>query len=129
MRVFGPESIQVTDMKDAPGVNAARAYYYAKYPTADPTGSVTNYGASFGLTGLFDADGLLISTSPTRQFVGSYRIDIFTVNNGSSLMFVLNNNSSLQSFLYGAGPAYERTTFAPAGNIRQVYWWIEPRKK
>jgi hypothetical protein len=127
-RVFGPGSIQVTDMMDAPGVNATQDFYHNKYPTADPNGSVTNYRASFGVTGFFDNDGLLRTLSPTRQFVGSYSVDIFTVNEGKDLMFVLNNNSSFKSFAYGVGPAYERSTFAPAGNMRQTYWWTESRR-
>lgn len=127
-RVFGPGSIQVIDMMDAPGVNAARDLYYKKYPSINPNGSVTNYGASFGVTGLFDSDGLLRSLSPTRQFVGSYSVNVFTVDQGKTLMFVLNNNSSMKSFMYGVGPAYERSTLGAGGNMRQTYWWTEPRK-
>jgi hypothetical protein len=127
-RVFGPGSIQVIDMMDAPGVNDARAFFYNKNSAAIASGSygslqsVTNYGASFGLTDLFT------NSSPTQQFVGSYRVDVWPVNNGSDVMFVLNNNSSFKSFGYGVAPAWERSTFGPAGNMRQTYWWIEPRK-
>ena len=127
-RVFSRGSIQVIDMMDAPGVNAAREYYYKKYPSVNPSGSVTNYRSSFGVTGLFDNDGLLQSVSPTRQFIGSYSVDIHSVNDGKDLMFVLNNNSSFKSFGYGVAPAWERSTFGPAGNMRQTYWWTEPRK-
>jgi putative transposase len=56
--------------------------------------------------------------------------DVFTVDQGKSLMFVLNNTTSFKSFAYGAppAPAYERSTFGPAGNMRQTYWWTEPRR-
>lgn len=127
-RVFGPGSIQVVDMMDAPGINSARDFFYKKNAAALGTGlydslqPVTNYGASFGLS------DLLTTSSPTQQFVGSYRIDIWPVNNGGDLMFVLNNNSSFKSFGYGIAPAWERSTFGPAGNMRQTYWWTEPRR-
>lgn len=117
MRVFGPGSTQVTDMMDAPGVNGARDLLYKTNAT-----SVTNYKASFGLI------DFLTTSSPTQQFVGSYRVDIFTVNQGADLMFVLNNNSSFQSFGYGVTPAWDRSKFKPGGNMHQVYWWTEPRK-
>lgn len=89
--------------------------------TLDP---VTNYSARFGVI------DFLTTTSPTQQFVGSYRMDVFAVDQGKSLMFVLNNTSSFKSFAYGAppAPAYERSTFGPAGNMRQTYWWTEPRR-
>ncbi|WP_298609895.1 RHS repeat-associated core domain-containing protein [uncultured Thiobacillus sp.] len=117
-RVFGPGSIQVTDMMDAPGVNGARELLYSTNAQ-----SVTNYRASFGLI------DYLTTSSPTQQFVGSYRVDVFTVNAGADLMFVLNNNSSFKSLTYGAGPAYERSTLSPGGNMRQTYWWTEQRKQ
>jgi hypothetical protein len=117
-RVFGPGSTQVTDMMDAPGVNAARDLLYKTN-----VDSLTNYRASFGLI------DYLTTSSPTQQFVGSYRVDIFTVNQGADLMFVLNNTSSFRSFAYGVAPAWERSTFGPAGNMRQTYWWTEPRER
>jgi hypothetical protein len=127
-RVFGPASIQVTDMMDAPGVNSARDFFYDKnasnmtngqYETMEP---VTDYRATFGLTRLFS------TTSPTQQFVGSYTVNIYPTSDGSELFFLLNNNSSFKSFGYGVAPAWERGTFAPGGNMRQTYWWVEPRR-
>ncbi len=117
-RVFGPGSTQVTDMMDAPGVNAARDLLYKTNVS-----SVTNFAAKFGLI------DYLTTSSPTQQFVGSYRVDVFTVDQGKSLMFVLNNNSSFKSLSYGAGPAWERGAFiGPGGNMRQTYWWTEPKR-
>jgi hypothetical protein len=104
-------------MMDAPGVNAARDLLYKTNAQ-----SVTNYRAGFGLI------DLLTTSSPTQQFVGSYRVDVFTVNQGADLMFVLNNNSSFKSFGYGVAPAWERSTVGPGGNMRQTYWWTEPRR-
>ncbi|TAK40704.1 MAG: hypothetical protein EPO27_20580 [Betaproteobacteria bacterium] len=119
-RVFGPGSIQVIDMIDAPGVNGARELFYQKNGATgmDP---VTNYAAKFG------AGDYLTTSSPTQQFVGSYRVDVFAVNQ-SEVMFVVNNTSSFKSLTAGAGPAYERSTFGPGGNMRQTYWWTEPRR-
>ena len=50
-------------MMDAPGVNGARDFLYMKNAT-----SVTNYKAGFGLI------DYLTTSSPTQQFVGSYRV-------------------------------------------------------
>jgi RHS repeat-associated protein len=130
-RVFGPGSIQVIDMMDAPGVNDARDYFYNKYAAAMASknyaalGSVTNYQAYFGPGEFLETS---FPFSPTRHFVGSYRVNIFAINGGADLMFELNNNSSFKSFGYGQTPAWERSTFGPAGNMRQTYWWIEPRR-
>jgi RHS repeat-associated protein len=129
IRVFGPGSIQVVDMMDAPGVNSARDFFYDKNATAIASGSydslqaVTNYAASFGLTDLFT------TSSPTQHFVGSYRIDIWPVNNGSDLMFVLSNTSSFRSFAYGIAPDWSRSTFGHGGNMQQTFWWTEPRRQ
>ena len=121
VRVFGPGSIQVIDMIDAPGVNDAREIFYAKNG-ATGMEHVTNYAARFGASDYFT------TSSPTQQFVGSYRVDVFAVNQ-SQAMFVVNNTSSLKSLTAGVGPAYERSTFGPGGNMRQTYWWTEPRRQ
>ena len=104
-------------MMDAPGVNEARDLLYKTNAT-----SVTNYKGGVGLK------DYLTTSSPTQQFVGSYRVDVFTVNQGADLMFVLNNNSSFRSLGYGVTPAWERNTFGPGGNMRQTYWWTEPKR-
>lgn len=80
--------------------------------------SVTNFGAKFGLKGLFTADTMM------EQFVGIYTIDIHV--SGGMANFTLSNNSSFKSFSYGVGPAWERGSFAPMGNMRQTYSWSEP---
>jgi hypothetical protein len=108
-------------MQDAAGVNAARELFYEKNGSTGVE-PVTNYAAKFGYTDPFQ------TTAPTRQFVGSYRTDVFAVNE-SEIMFVLNNTSSFKSLTGGIGPSYERSTFGPGGNMRQTYWWTEPRRR
>lgn len=121
---FGPGSSPVAEMMNAPGVNAARKLYDKKNKNncsddcknAQP---VTNVKASFGLSGLFSA-GL----NPTRQFIGSYRVDIYPAPNCQKWI-VITNTSSFKSFAYGLGPDWSRSSYAPMGNMSQTYWWIE----
>jgi hypothetical protein len=135
MRSFGPYTDQTQDMQGAPGVEAARDFFYNKNAAALASGQydelqgVTNYRASFGLTGYL---GAYADLSPTEHFVGSYSVDI-TINYMNLLTgpryfltFTLTNNSSLQSFLYGVPVAHERSFIAPTGNMRQTYTWSEP---
>jgi hypothetical protein len=125
---FGPGTAQVQQLMGAPGVVAAREYFYAKNQDMLARGdlpnlrAVTNWRASFGLAEFAEASWPF---NATRHFVGSYRVDILPINEGSSIQFSLTNVSSFQSFAYGAGPAYERATFGPGGNLRQNYHWTE----
>ncbi|MBT9097053.1 RHS repeat protein [Methylovulum psychrotolerans] len=121
---YGPGSSPVEEMKDAPGVQAARQLYDQKNKgnmDCDCKGAVPviNFAAGFGLKGLWNA-GL----NPTQQFVGSYRIDIYP-DDGCKKTFVLSNTSSFRSFAYGIGPDWSRSTFGPMGNMSQTYSWTE----
>jgi hypothetical protein len=113
-------------MQDAPGVSEARTWFYVKNVDALISGSddlqaVTGYKSSFGLTGLLAAD------SWTRQFVGSFTINIYPNLLGTQITFVLYNNSSFQSFAEGIGPAWNRgSIITPMGNMTQYYIWTEP---
>jgi hypothetical protein len=55
------------------------------------------------------------------------RVDIYSVasEEATCLMFTLTNTSSMQSFLYGVGPAYDRSKFAFGGNMSQTYVWLD----
>ena len=120
-RDFGPGSIS-ENLEDAWRVNEARDYFYNKYK-GQPfslSQTVENYKGSFGLTGLFKA-GL----DPVEQFIGSYRLDI-SANPGGMLRFQATNTSSFESFLYGIGPNWERSSLGVMGNTRQTYTWYEP---
>lgn len=123
-RSFGPGSSPVTEMKNAPGVQAARDLFDRKNKNnsncdcgeLDP---VTNFAASFGLKGLWSA-----GFNPTQQFIGSYRVDIFSYE-GCKRLIIITNTSSFKSFGYGIAPDWSRDTFGPMGNMSQTYWWIE----
>lgn len=121
-RVFGTCSPQSQNMADAFDVNRARQLMYRKnegvpFEQWEP---VTNFSGAFGPIELVAA-----GVDPTEQFVGSYRIDIFPQPD-KTLRFELTNNTSMESFLYGAGPEYEREDFVYGGNMRQTYTWTEP---
>lgn len=123
---FGPRSDAAMDMKTSPGVERAREFFYKKnaknIAEGKPLVPVTNYSAGFGLQGAWES-----GSSPTQQFVGNFRVDINPVNrNGCNyLQFTLTNNSSMQSFLYGIGPHWERPSFGPGGDMWQTYTWEE----
>jgi RHS repeat-associated protein len=118
-RIFREGSVQVAQMRHAPGVNHARALACAK-AVAGGAPRVTNYGARFGVRGLLRA-GL----NPTRQFVGSYDVEIAPT--GKGMRFTLSNTTSFRSLLDGVGPDWERD-MAPngiMGNMRQTFTWNE----
>ena len=120
---FGPDTNQTQDLMNAPGVNGARSLYYGKNTStgADTQQAVTNYNASFGLPGLWDA-----GSNSTRQFVGKYSVDIFP-NRDGTLSFQVHNVTSLTSFLYGLWPDYLNPPGGwPGGNYEQMYYWTEP---
>ena len=122
---FGPGSSPVNEMMYAPGVMAAKRLYEQKNKDKDKCDDcknaqpVTDFKASFGLSGLFKA-GL----NPTQQFVGSYRVDIYPAPDCHKWIIVT-NTSSFKSFAYGILPDWNRSTFGPMGNMSQTYWWIE----
>jgi hypothetical protein len=121
-RTFTQCSPQVQNMADAYGVGKARDLIYEKnsgLPYEEWT-PVRNFRASFGVSGLFSA-----GIDPTEQFVGSYRVEIFPQEN-KILRFEVTNITSMESFLYGAGPAYERSGLGYGGNMGQEYIWEEP---
>jgi RHS repeat-associated protein len=124
-QAFGPGSNQVTDMMNAPGVERARDFFNQKNGRSPACGGepasqgVTNYGAGFGLSGLWNA-----GTNSTQQFVGSYTVDI-TPNPDGSYTFTLSNTTSVTSALYGVGPSWDRSSFGPFGNMSQTYSWTE----
>lgn len=110
----------VNSLKDAPAVERARDYWYAK---ADRLNSskvqVTGYAGKFGLKGLVDS-----GFSPFKQFIGSMSIDIYS--DGSYLTFKVMNKTSFKSFFYQAPvPSWNRSTMPIMGNMQQVYTWRE----
>ena len=118
-QTFGPGTSQVADMINAPGVNAARAYFRNKNQGIKNCSSLkplTRFGARFGLKGLWQAGG-----NSTQQFLGRYTVYIFPQKSSTCpcrVTILIWNNTSLQSFLYGLGPAYGRGSLpTPGGNM------------
>ena len=120
------------DMMHANGVNAARIAFYRKYlqlyyeKKFNNKASLTNFAAGFGISGFFDAGFDL-----TKQFVGDYRVDIYTSQDTKRLLFVVSDSKSMTSALYHAPTItnFERDpnqTFSPGGNTYQKYIWSEP---
>ena len=128
-RVLGPQSNQALDMRDAPGVNAAREFYKQKFSgdiassaLPDLSGkNVTNYSAKFGVREFVLAT---VDLDATEHFIGSYRVDVYG-QKGGVIRFELTNNSSFKSFAYGVLPDWERSQFSPMGNMRQAIIWTE----
>jgi RHS repeat-associated protein len=65
-RNFGPNSVQVQDMRNAPGVQKARQFFDCKNSHSGPLQDVNNYDAGFGLRGAWRA-----GPNPTQQFIGN----------------------------------------------------------
>ena len=123
-RIFGPGSIEVENMKDAPGVNEARDWTLDKIRQGihEPT---DNYAGKFGPGK--SSDPIKAGLDPTEQFVGSYRVDVIPDAEEKNLTFIVTNTTSFDSFLYGLGPDWNRNNKiqTPMGNIRQIYTWTE----
>lgn len=119
-RVFANDAA-TRAMRNAYRVNKAREFFYNKYKgQTDLDGAyVVNYKGSFGLLGLVRA-----GADPIEQYVGSCTINILC--DGQDLYFILKNNTSFESFFYGLGPDWNRSTFGPGGNMYQYYIWSEP---
>lgn len=105
-------------MRNAWKVDEARDLFYSKYEgEMDLTNAtVTEYGARFGLEGLFRA-----GVDPVEQFIGSYRIDIYARQD--MLHFHLTNQTSFESLFYGIGPDWKGGMM---GNWNQRYIFTEP---
>jgi len=113
----------VADLRDAPGVQKALDLFYFKnrgaLASSSELESVTNFGASFGLQGLWAA-GLNL----TRQFIGSYTVNVFPTGD-RTLTIVVSNVTSMKSAGYRILPSWERSWWGPFGNLTQFYWWTQ----
>jgi len=118
-RIITTERV-VNSLKDAPAVNRARDFWYAK---ADRLNSskviVTNYAGKFGLKGATSS-----GASPFKQLIGTMNINIYS--DGENLTFEIWNKTSFKSFFYQAPvPSWNRSTMPIMGNMEQVYRWKE----
>lgn len=119
-RYFYDNSEFTKAMQDAPKVQEAWGLFLDK--NADniknnkPLEALTNFGASFGLKGLYKAGGDI-----TEQFVGSYDVNIYPNEDNKSATIVITNTTSMKSFLYRLAPEYSREEFRLGGNIKQTF--------
>ena len=89
------DTVQVQNMKNAPGVQEAKEYFRKKNAGKpwNKWEKVTDYPAKFGLKGLGNA-----GFNSTRQFVGSYSVDIYSSKDGVVNIY-LTNTTILNLFL------------------------------
>jgi RHS repeat-associated protein len=131
-RVYLPHHPMTRRLTNARAVSRARAYFYKKYVTNFKNGqslkgaSVTNYGGSFGLAGLFMAGPDIV-----EQFVGTMDIEIQVDEKGENLLFMVSNTTSVTSAFYRLGTSFDRdpNQITPMGNFNQLYIWKEPVSK
>lgn len=119
-RYFYDNSELTKAMQDAPKVQEAWGLFLDK--NADniknnkPLEALTDFGASFGLKGLFEA-----GSDITEQFVGSYDVNIYPNEDNKFATIVITNTTSMKSFLYRLAPEYSREEFKLGGNIKQTF--------
>ena len=132
-RTFRQGSVQAAEMRFAPGVNGARNLLCSKFNAGNRNPDVTDYGARFGLLGPFRA-----WRNATRQFVGSYNVNIHGNGDGTATFFI-SNATTMESLLYHIPgvPSYERNAInqdlsrvgvslsLPGGNMYQTITWTE----
>jgi len=112
-------------LMNAHKVNEARNFYYNKFKGKSNLSNtqMTGYGGSFGFIGFLRA-----GIDPIEQFVGGMRISIYNTD-GKTLLFVVTNETSMNSFLYDLGPSWSRDKLKPGGTVLQTYKWTEPVKR
>jgi hypothetical protein len=91
----------------------------------DVKGQITGVGSGFGLW------GALTSFSMAEQFIGSYRLDIFTSQNGKDHLNIISDSKS-KSSLYLNLPVTDKrrneTQSGSLGTTYQFYIWKSPLK-
>jgi len=101
-RDYGPGTIEVQEMQDAPGVTKAFIFWYYKnltnFAQCHGLDGLTDYRARFGPKGAHDA-----GFNGTRQFLGGYSVDIIPVG-WDTIEIQISNVTSMKSFLADIGP-------------------------
>jgi RHS repeat-associated protein len=122
-RYLGPNTPQTRDMMNAYGVNKARQLYCQKNKNrrGKPPLPVRNAGkGSFP----YPMGPMRAGMNSTQQYVGTYSVDMYP-NPDGTVNIVLNNTTSMGSFLYGIPVDWERSSFPFFGNQHQTYYWTE----
>jgi hypothetical protein len=126
-QLYTQGSIQSYQMEQAPGIQAARNFWYNKNQIHIESEQCHNlepvyhFDVKFGLTGLVNAGG-----NATQQFVGSFTIDILPHADGSATFFA-KNITSMESLLYDLGPSWSRESvpFGIGGDMPEYITWEE----
>ena len=116
---LGPHSLATKQMEQSPGVQTAIMMFYAKNHGVTCCRNLrryTDFGYHFGVENIFQSNA-------TEQFVGSYTVNIVPNKVTGVVKVTVWNKTSLESLLYGKGPAYERSTLPIGGNMEQTFWW------
>jgi hypothetical protein len=92
----------------------------------DVKGQRTDIGSGFGLW------GYLSSFSMAEQFIGSYRLDVFTSKDAKSYNNIISDSKSKSSLFYNADVSDKRRsemTTPGLGTTYQFYIWKSQIKK
>ena len=117
-------------LSDTEAEEVGRAQQAISEGRTDVEGQMTNIGVGFGVW------GLLSSTSLAEQFIGSYRLDVFTSRDEGSYLNVISDSKSRESFFLrmvednpNRNPS-NRNPSLPSGqettNTYQFYIWKNP---
>jgi hypothetical protein len=125
-RTFGDFSDQANEVTHLPPIEIARLLYKQKNGAEQSKGccdasklrSVTDVGAKFRWSEFKQAT---LMGSCAWHYLGSFDINVYPVS-CTKARFVVKNNSSFKSFLYGIGPSWSG---GPMGNLLQTYTWEE----
>ncbi len=112
-------TVATKQMQRSPGVSLAIMLFCNKnygVVCCKDLRKYTNFGHKFGLLNIFQSNA-------TEQFVGSYTVNIYPNTVTGVVAVDVWNNTSMKSLLYGIGPAWQRSSFRPGGNMAQTYWW------
>jgi hypothetical protein len=111
-------------MQDAPGVESARNYMRAG--NNDVEGQLTNWRGKFNpITGPLKAGADL-----AEQFVGSFRLDVFSTKDQKNSIFIISDSKSRSSLFYhlpieNVPRASSSAMQNGMGNTFQYYIWKE----
>jgi RHS repeat-associated protein len=125
-RTFGESTDQAIAVSHLPPIETARTLYKQKNGAEQSSSccdvsklqAVTDVAAKFGLSGFIHAT---LMGSCAWHYIGSFDINVYPIS-CKRARFVVKNNSSFRSFMYGVGPSWSS---GPMSNLFQTYTWEE----